>query len=219
MKNYKYFLENKQIGVCMKLEVSGICLIVLTVLATTSLMNFALAAFSTGQTTTPSTTQIVYATGNGWINPSGKRDDLSFYCNGETLKTDGWRYNPHAQTSFTGKDFKTNQAIQVWSTNVWRFKIDSSEKGKNAIIVGTGTVKIGQQELKNNWWFRITTKEATDSKDAFMIQLWRPTGANNVGGWSPQDFKVDKPGSLHLNAEAFYQVQGVLKGGNIVIKP
>ena len=62
-------------------------------------------------------------------------------------------------------------------------------------------------------------KMLTDNKDGFMIQLWRPIGSSNVGGWSPQDFKADRPGSLHLNSEAFYQVQGMLKGGNILIKP
>lgn len=52
-----------------------------------------------------------------------------------------------------------------------------------------------------------------------MIQLWRPIGSNNVGGWSPNHFTADKPGNLQLNAEAFYQAQGALKGDNIVIKP
>jgi hypothetical protein len=201
---------------------SGICLIILTLAAAFSVMSFASAATSTGQTTTttPSTTpQTVSVTGNGWINPSGKRDDFSFYAKNGALKTDGWRYNPTAQASFTARDFKTNQVIQVWSTHVWRFKINSVENGNNAVIAGTATVKIGQQDTRSNWWFRITAKDATAGKDVFTIQLWRPIGDNNVGGWSPGDFKADKPGSLHLNAEAFYHVQGVLKGGNIVIKP
>lgn len=189
--------------------------------AAMSTMSFTLAQTSTGQTTTsPSTTpQMVSVTGNGWISPLGKRDDLSFYVRGGILKADGWRYNPNAQASFTGRDFKTNQVIQVWSTNVWRCKVDSVDGGKRAIIAGTATVKIGQQEVRG-WWFRITAKDATEgSKDMFMIQLWRPIGANNAGGWSAGAFKADKPGSLQLNADAFYQIQGILKGGNIAIKP
>ena len=208
----------------MKQRVSGICLIILTLTAAFSALNFALAATSSGQaTTTPPSTapQIVSATGNGWINPAAKRDDFSFFAKGGALKTDGWRYNPNAQASFTGRDFKTNQVIQVWSTKVWRDKIDSVDAGKRVIIAGTATIKIGQQDVRSNWWFRITAKDAGDStaKDTFMIQLWRPIGANNAGGWSHGDFKTDKPASLHLNAEAFYQVQGLVKGGIIVIKP
>jgi hypothetical protein len=207
----------------LKHKVSGICLIILTLAAAFSALNFALAITSTGQATTmqPSTTsQIVSTTGNGWINPAVKRDDFSFFAKGGALKTDGWRYNPNSKASFTGRDFKTNIVIQVWSTKVWRDKIDSVDAGKRVIIAGTATVKIGQQDVRTNWWFRITAKDGCDStvKDTFMIQLWRPIGANNAGGWSPVDFKADKPASLHLNAEAFYQVQGVLKGGNIEIK-
>ncbi len=213
---------DKPLGVCLKFKVTGICLIILMIAAAMSTVSFTLAETSIGPTTTaPSTTpQIVSVTGNGWISPLAKRDDFSFYAKGGTLKTDGWRYNPNAQASFTGRDFKTNQVIQVWSTKVWRFKIDSVDVGKRAIIAGTATVKIGQQEVRSNWWFRITAKDAMDgSKDMFMIQLWRPIGASNAGGWSAGAFKADKPGSLQLNADAFYQIQGVLKGGNIVIKP
>ena len=217
-------MKNNPLGVCLKQKVSGICLIILTLAAAFSAMNFALAATSSGQvTTTPLSTapQIVSVTGNGWINPAAKRDDFSFFAKGGTLKTDGWRYNPNSQASFTGRDFKTNLVIQVWSTKVWRDKIDSVDSGKRVIIAGTATIKIGQQDVRSNWWFRITAKDGGDStaKDTFMIQLWRPIGSNNVGGWSHGDFKADKPASLHLNAEAFYQVQGVLKGGLIVIKP
>jgi hypothetical protein len=205
-------------------KVSGICLIILTLAAAFSAMNFAIAATSTGQaTTTPHSTapQIVSTTGNGWINPAAKRDDFSFFAKGGELKTDGWRYNPNAQASFTGRDFKTNQVFQVWSTKVWRDKIDSADAGKRVIIAGTATITIGQQDVRSNWWFRITAKDGGDStaKDTFMIQLWRAIGTNSAGGWSAGDFKADKPASLHLNAEAFYQVQGVLKGGNIVINP
>jgi hypothetical protein len=194
-------------------KVSVISTVVLMIVIAMSTVNLALAA-----TASTSPIQGASASGNGWINPQGKRDDFSFSSNGGTLKQDGWRYNPHAQASFTGKDLKANQLIQVWSTKVWRFKVDSVDSGKTAIIAGIASVKIGQQELRGNWWFRITAKDGVDNKDVFMIQLWRPTGAVNTGGWSPQDFKADKPGSLHLNAEAFYHVQGILKGGNIVIK-
>ena len=181
-----------------------------------STINLALAA----STSPTQTVQTATASGNGWINPSGKRDDFSFYASQGTLKADGWRYNPSAQASFTGRDFKTNQVIQVWSTKVWRYKVDNVNGGKQVIIAGIANVKVGQ-ELKSNWWFRITAKDASgvNGKDSFMIQLWRPIGANNAGGWSPGDFKADKPGSIHLNDNAFYQAQGVLKGGNIAIKP
>jgi hypothetical protein len=218
MKNYIYVFENKQLGVCLKHKVSAICLIVLTILAATSMISLTYAVPTTG-TTTPSTASIVSAAGNGWINPQAKRDDFSFAINGGIIKADGWRYRPLAQASFTGRDFKTNQVIQVWSTSVWRFKIGVTDTNKIATIAGIASVKIGQQELRGNWWIRITAKDTIDNKDGFMIQLWRPIGANNVSGWSPQDFKADKPGSLQLNTEAFYQVQGLLKGGNIVIKP
>ena len=206
----------------MRFKVTGICLIILMIAAAMSTMSFTLAQTPAGQTTTsPSITpQMVSMNGYGWISPLGKRDDFSFCAKGGTLKADGWRYNPNAQTSLTGRDFKTNQVIQVWSTKVWRCKVDSVDAGKRALIVGTATVKIGQQELKSNWWFRITTKDAPEGgKDTFMIQLWRPIGANNAGGWSAGAFKADKPGSLQLNADAFYQIQGILKGGNIAIKP
>ena len=86
--------------------------------------------------------------------------------------------------------------------------------------MGTATVKIGQQEVRSNWWFRITARDATEgSKDTFLIQLWRPIGANNAGGWTASMFKADRPSSLQLNADAFYQIQGLLKGGNIAIRP
>jgi hypothetical protein len=205
----------------MKTKVFAISLIFLTIaLVAISSVNFAAATTTpTPQTSTTQTTPIVSATGNGWINPSGKREGFSFYARGGILKADGWRFNPNAHASYTGFVLGTNQLIQVWSTRVWRFKINSVEKDNSVIIAGTATVKIGQQELRGNWWFRITAKDATDSKDAFMIQLWRPIGANNVGGWSPNQFAADKPGSLQLNAAAFYQAQGILKGGNIEIKP
>jgi hypothetical protein len=208
----------------LKHRLPGICLIILIVAAAFSAMNFALAATSTGQSSTtppPTATQIVPAAGSGWINPTTKRDDFSFFAKGGALRTDGWRYNPNAHASFTGRDFKTNQVIQVLSTKVWRDKIDSVDTSKRVIIAGTATVRIGQQDIRSNWWFRITAKDGGDStaKDTFMIQLWRPIGSSNAGGWSSVDFKVDKPASLQLNAEPFYQVQGVLKGGNIVINP
>jgi hypothetical protein len=206
----------------LKFKVSAIFLIMLTLAAASmTLTSFASAApAATAQTPPAQTIQTVSATGNGFINPQGKRDDFSFYARGGALKPDGWRYNPNAQVTFTGRDFKTNTVVQVWSTNVWRFKVESATNGKTAVIAGTATVKVGQQEVRGNWWIRITAKDGGDvAKDTFMIQLWRPIGANNAGGWSPGDFKVDKPASLHLNTEAAYQVQGVLKAGNIVIKP
>jgi hypothetical protein len=206
----------------LKPKVLAICLISLTIaLAAISSVNFAAAATTpTAQTSTAQTTPVVSATGNGWINPSGKPEGFSFYARGGTMKADGWRYNPNAQASFTGSVLGSNKLIQVWSTRVWRYNIDTAGNSKRVIIAGTATVKVGQ-ELKSNWWFRITAQDTTvsNAKDAFMIQLWRPIGANNVGGWSPNQFTADKPGSLQLNTAAFYQAQGPLKGGNIVIKP
>ena len=209
-------------GVCLKSKLSGTCLIILMIAAAMSTIGFVLAQTSTDRiTTSPSTTpQMVSVTGYGWIAPVGKRDDFSFFARGGTLKADGWRYNSNAQASFTGRDFKNNQLIQVWSTKVWRFRIDNVDAGKRTIVVGTATVKIGQQEVRSNWWFRITARDATEgSKDTFLIQLWRPIGANDAGGWAAGIFKADRPGSLQLNADAFYQIQGLLKGGNIAIKP
>jgi hypothetical protein len=204
---------------------SVICLVlVIATLSSTFSIAFAQAALSTNTAPkTPLNQQIISTNGNGWINPNGKRDDFSFFVNQGTLRPDGWRYNPTAQASFTGKDFKNNQntqvSIQVWSTKVWRFKVDSVDNGEKVIIAGLASVKIGQQDVRNNWWFRITAKDATDNKDLFMIQLWRPIGSSNAGGWSLADFKPDGPATLSLNSQAAYQVQGILKGGNIVIKP
>lgn len=212
------------IGVLLK-KITGICLIlIIGIVASTFSVAFAQAALSTSASPLPTISQkIISATGNGWINPNGKTDGFSFYVNQGILRADGWRYNPNAQASFTGRDFKNSQnvqvPIQVWSTKVWRFKIDPVDNGKRVIIAGVASVKIGQQDVKNNWWFRITAKDATDGKDVYMIQLWRPIGSTNVGGWSPGDFKPDKPATLSLNSAAAYQVQGILKSGNIVIKP
>jgi hypothetical protein len=206
----------------LKYKVTGICLIILMMTAAMSTMSLTLAQTSTGQTTVSPSTRppMVSVNGNGWINPLGKRDDFSFYARGGVLRADGWRFNPNAQASFTGRDFKTNQLIQVWSTKVWHFKIDSVDTGKKVIIAGTATVKIGQQDVRGNWWFRIIAKDAPEGgKDAFMIQLWRPIGSNNAGGWSAGTFKAERSGSLQLNADAFYQIQGILKVGNIAIKP
>jgi len=161
----------------LKHKLSGICLIILTLAAAFSALNFALATTSTGQATTmqPSIApQIVLTTGNGWINPATKRDDFSFFAKGGALKNDGWRYNPNAQASFTGRDFKTNLVIQVWSTKVWRNRIDSVDTGKRVAIAGTATNKIGQQDVRSNWWFRITAKDGGDSttKEKVIVQLW-----------------------------------------------
>jgi hypothetical protein len=204
---------------------SVICLILITTALIASL-NIAFAQATTSPTTTPQTTinqQSVSTNGNSWINPNGKHDSFSFFANKGTLRADGWHYNPTAQVSFTGKDFKNSQGnqvnIQVWSTKVWRFKIDNIANGEKAIIAGITSVKIGQQDVKNNWWFRITAKDMADNKDTFMIQLWRPIGSNNLGGWSAGDFKLDKPATLSLNSQPAYQVQGILKGGDIIIKP
>lgn len=186
-----------------------------------SMANCVLAVTPQGQTsaqTVPATS----ATGTGWIVPSGNRDDFSFYATRGALKADEWRYFPNAQVSYTGRDFrKANGQIQVWSTQVWRFKIEKIDGGSRVIVAGVATVKVGQ-DLRSNWWFRVTAKDmsgASNGKDAFMIQLWRPIGADNAGGWSPKDFNANKPATLHLNATAFYQSQGALRGGNIMIKP
>jgi hypothetical protein len=203
---------------------SVICLILITTSLIASL-NLAFAQTTTSPTTPQATInqQSVSTNTNTWINPNGKRDSFSFFANKGTLRADGWHYNPTAQVSFTGKDFKNIQGnqvnIQVWSTKVWRFKIDNINNGEKAIIAGIASVKIGQQDVKNNWWFRITAKDMADNKDTFMIQLWRPIGLNNVGGWSACDFKLDKPATLSLNSQPAYQVQGILKGGDIIIKP
>jgi hypothetical protein len=212
-KIYIYILKNKQLGVCLQKKVSVICTALLMIVVAISTVNFVLAADSTSPA---QSVQAATASGNGWINSNGKRDDFSFNAARGTLKPDGWRYNPNAQASFTGRDFKGNQLIQVWSTRVWRFKINPVDGGKQAVIAGIATVKVGA-EAKGNWWFRITAKDA--EKDNFMIQLWRPIGSVNMGGWSPGDFKPDNPASLKLNSAPAYQVQGILKGGAITIKP
>jgi hypothetical protein len=160
------------------------------------------------------------ATGAGWIMPAGCRDDFSFYAVRGILRADGWRYSPNGQMSYAGRDLKGAGLIQVWSTRVWRFKVEVIDGGYRVIVVGVATVKIGQ-ELRYNWWFRINARDITDAskgRGAFMIQLWKPIGADKAGGWSFKDFDPNKPTTLHLNAVPFYQSQGVLRGGNIVIK-
>jgi hypothetical protein len=194
----------------------------LATVATMSMVSYALAATPMGQTSISHTVSATSATGTGWIISSGHRDDFSFYATRGTLKVDGWRYSPNAQVSYTGRDLgKANGLIQVWSTRVWRFKVEKIDGGYRVIVAGVATVKIGQN-LRSNWWFRVTARDITDGtkgKDGFMIQLWRPIGAGNSGGWSPKDFNASKPATLHLNATAFYQSQGPLRGGNIAIKP
>jgi len=207
----------------LKPKISCVIIVLLLAFGTMSLVSQALAtntlAPAQAQPSPVQATKVVSATGNGWFMREGKKDEFNFYVNRGTLKANDWRYNPNGQASYTGRDFKTApEVIQAWSTKVWRYKIEKIDDGYRVIIAGIATVKIGDT-WRSNWWFRITAKDATAGKDAFMLQLWRPIGADKAGGWSPKDFDATKPGSIHLNNAPAYQSQATLGGGNVKITP
>jgi len=214
-----------RLGVCLKFKLSAAILTIVLLSSTMTMLNYALVSAATTEQTpapTPTATTIkrplFFTAGYGWINNYQQRDDFRFYIEKGNLRPDGWRYNPNGQVNFTGRDFKNNQVIHVWSAKEWRFKILNLTNGKEAVIAGTAIVKIGEN-VRFNWWFRVTVRDGISGPDAFMIQLWRPTGANTAGGWSPLAFNPMQPGTLHLNQTAFYEAHGILKSGNILIKP
>lgn len=206
----------------MKTKTSWIIATLLATVVVISTFNLAFAATTLVQSSSPQAVSSSSATGNGWFAHEDKRDNFNFYVVRGTLKGDGWRYAPNGQVSYRGRDLmKADRVIQVWNTRVWRFRIDKIDGGNRVTIAGIATVKIGQ-DFRDNWWFRVTARDMTDpsnAKDGFMIQLWRPIGAGNTGGWTAKDFDPTKPATLHLNSEPFYQAQGALRSGNIQINP
>ena len=205
----------------LKSKISRILIASLLAIAMLPVIGQAMAATST-QTSPVQATKVVSATGNGWFIDQGYKDNFNFFVTRGTLKANEWRYNPNGQVSFTGKNFNLgNGVVQVWSTKVWRYKIEKIDGGNRVIIAGLATVKVGNQ-LRSNWWFRVAARDIIDAntgKDGFMMQLWRPIGADKTGGWTPKDFNPEKPATLKLNETAFYQARGTLRSGNVAIKP
>jgi hypothetical protein len=157
------------------------------------------------------------ASGSGWFFCNGHRDSFSFSVMKGVFRPDGWNYAPNGYANYQAKVPTADIVGQVNSMRVWRFRVDSIEGGMKAVVVGIAQVKVGQ-DIRNNWWFRITVRSMDNGQNGFMIQLWRPIGADKTGGWSFGDFNPNKPATLKLNDTPFYQAQVVLAGGAIKIK-
>jgi hypothetical protein len=132
-------------------------------------------------------------------------------------RPDGWNYAPQGYANYQIKLLNHVTTGQVNSLRIWRYRVDSVEGGSRAVIVGLAQIRV-VGDTRNNWWFRITLKSMDNGQNGFMIQLWRPIGADKLGGWSFSDFDATKPSTLKLNSAPFYQVQGILKAGTISIQ-
>jgi len=100
---------------------------------------------------------------------------------------------------------------------IWRFRVDSIEGGARVVVVGIAQTRIGE-DVRGNWWFRVTAQSMDDGKNGFIIQLWRPIGADKSGGWSFREFNPSRPATLKFNVAPFYQARGILTQGTIQIK-
>ena len=166
-------------------------------------------------------TQIVStssATGSGWFFCRGHLDRFSFNVMKGNSKPDGWNYVPIGYLNYQAKIPTVDIIGQAHSMRIWRFRVDPIEGGVKTVIVGVAQVKIAQ-DVRYNWWFRITSQSRDDGQNSFMLQLWRPIGADKTGGWSFGDFNPNRPATLKLNEVPFYQARGILAGGSITIKP
>jgi hypothetical protein len=182
-------------------------------------INFALATDTV--TTAPSTTpKISTATtsGSGWFYCNGHRDSFSFSVMKGTTRADGWTYNPTGYANYQAKLPIGTTTGQINSMRLYRYKVESIEGGKRELIVGLAQTKIGQ-DLRNNWWFMITVRAMDNGQNSYMIQLWRPIGADHLGGWSFSSFDPTHPATIKLNSSPFYQAQGIVKAGTINIQP
>jgi hypothetical protein len=132
-------------------------------------------------------------------------------------KPDGWNYAPAGYVNYQAKLPNIVTVGQANSMRIWRFRVDPIDGGVKAVVVGVAQLKIGQ-DVRYNWWFRITVRSMDNGQNGFMIQLWRPIGADKVGGWSFGNFNPTQPATLKLNNAPYYQAQGVLAGGTINIR-
>jgi hypothetical protein len=190
--------------------------VVLLVLITVFSFSCTLVGAETLSQTVTQTKSTESSRGSGWFFYRGHRDVLNFTVSKGNTRTDGWNYAPAGFVSFNVKNGSINAIASVRSARIWRFRVDAIEGGDRVIIAGIAQVKIGQ-EFRNNWWFRMSARSMDDGKEWFMIQLWRPIGADKSGGWSFGGFSPYRPASLKLNATSAFQAQGILVGGTLEI--
>jgi hypothetical protein len=182
-------------------------------------INFTLAADTV--TPAPSATPKISTastSGSGWFFCNGHRDSFSFSVMKGTTRADGWNYAPTGYANYQAKLPIGTTTGQVNSMCIYRYRIDSIDGGIREIIVGIAQTRMGQ-DVRNNWWFRITVRDMDNGQNSYMIQLWRPIGADHLGGWSFGSFDPSHPATLKLNDSPFYQAQGIIKGGTINIQP
>jgi hypothetical protein len=202
----------------LKRKNSYTLIVIFTAITIVSMLNISFAAENTSTQTETQTVSTASATGSGWFFCRGHRDGFSFSVMKGNSKPDGWNYAPAGYFSYQAKLPTVDIIGQANSMRIWRFKVDPIEGGMKAIVVGIAQVKIGQ-DVRNNWLFRISVRTMDNGENGFMIQLWRPIGADKTGGWSFGDFNPNRPATLKLNDAPFYQAQGILAGGTIKIEP
>jgi hypothetical protein len=198
----------------LKSKFSYPLIVVFTAILLFSVLNSCFAVENVSPPTKTQTVTTASASGSGWFFCNGHRDNFAFSVMKGNPRPDGWNYAPIGRVNYQAKLPTPDIVGQVNSTRVWRFRVDSIEGGDKAVVAGIAQVKIGQ-EVRSNWWFRITVHSMDNGQNGFMIQLWRPRGANTLGGWSFADFNPNQPGTLKLNDAPFYQAQGSLVGGII----
>jgi hypothetical protein len=192
----------------------------LTVLfALTTIFSLINSGFAAENASIPTATQTSTSSssGSGWFFCRGHRDGFGFSVIKGALKPDGWNYAPIGYVNYQAKLPTADVVGQANSMRVFRFRVDPIEGGTKIVVAGIAQVKIGE-EVRNNWWFRVTARSIDDGQNGFMIQLWRPIGAEKSGGWSFGEFKPNQPATLQLNDAPFYQAQGILAGGKIKTK-
>ena len=202
----------------LKCKISYALIVLFTAITIFSMVNSSFAAENALVQTGSQTVSTASATGSGWFFCRGHKDSFSFSVMKGNSKPDAWNYGPIGFVNYQAK-FPTVDTIgQANSMRILRFRVDPIDGGTKALVVGIAQVKIGQ-DVRNNWWFRITARSMDNGQNGFMIQLWRPIGADKTGGWSFGDFNPNRPATLKLNDAPFYQAQGILAGGTLNIKP
>ena len=151
------------------------------------------------------------------FSATGHRDSFSFSVMKGTMRADGWNYNPTGYANYQAKLPIGTTTGQVNSMRIYRYRVDSIDGGIREVIVGIAQTRMGLY-VRNNWWFRITVRDMDNGQNSYMIQLWRPIGADHLGGWSFSSFDPAHPATLQLNDYPFYQAQGIIKGGTINIQ-
>lgn len=190
--------------------------IMFTALAILSLTSTCLAATSAPTPTETRTISIDSVSGLGWFLCSGNRNGFSISVMNGFEGPDGWNYAPTGYVHYRTKLSAQVPVFQVDSFRIWRFRVDSIDGGTKAVIVGIAQTRIGD-DIRYHWYYRITVRSMDDGQDSFLIQLWRPIGADKFGGWSFSDFIPAEPSTLKLNPAPFYQARGTLQDGNIKI--